>query len=622
MIDLRIWRRALLAAPVALVVAMFSLQQPPKALEAELPPDSFDSAAAGTLARDMAGQFPDPRPGSESDQEMAQFVQERFEAIPATEVAEQTFEGSFDGEDRDLRNLLVTLPGRSERQIAVIAHRDAAEGTGAATSIASTAILLQLAAGFSGTTHEKSLVFVSTDGGSAGALGAKRFFRDYTERSLLDAAIVISQPASKEVEAPFDIPWSSGDQSTSAALAETANATLSEEVGQPAGDAGPVSELMRLAIPSGLGEQGPLVEAGLDAVRVSSSGELPLPADQDTSDQVDGATIGDFGRATLSLVLALDVARSPIEHGPAAHIGLAGNLLPGWALAMLALVLLAPVAIVSGAALAAGAHSPLQAGRAVGWAALRAVPFALALLVVYLFAFAGVIPSPEFPFDPPVEGIGTKGAVGVALALAVLGAAAFLLRPLLPPPPAIGECATAAALALATAAALALWLVNPYLCLLVAIGIQAWVPAATGAAGGRLATAGLVAVGAIPVLIAVADLATRFDAGPGVVWDLLLMFTSGQIPDSQALLGAVLAGCGLAVIAAAGPPADAGGAQLKLGALVERGRRLEQRRVEGRRKKSRRRHRDDERRERRSAENVAPESPPPPDDDDPDQRYW
>ncbi|MDP9187859.1 MAG: hypothetical protein M3O25_01255, partial [Actinomycetota bacterium] len=464
MIDLSIWRTALLAAPVALVVAMFSLQEVPKPLEAQIPPDAFDSEAAATLASDLAAQFPDPRPGSESDEGFAELVSSRFQAIPSAEVAEQRFDATFEGDDVQLRNLLVTLPGRSERQIALIAQRDAAEGSGAATGIASTAALLEIATGFSGTTHDKTLVFVSTDGGSIGALGAKRFIRDYSEKSLLDAAIVLSQPAAPDPQAPFVIPWSTGPQSTSASLAVTANATLSEEAGMPAGDPGPLAELMRLAIPSGLGEQGPLIESGLDSLRVSSAGELPLAPELDRPEEVSQRSLGTFGRATLSLMLALDASPGPTAHGPNAYIGLAGNLLPGWSLAMLALVLLAPVALLCGLAIAEAARSPLEAARALGWVAMRAVPFGFALATVYVFDLVGLIPSPDFPFRPAAESLGTGGAVGVAIALLVGGAVAFLLRPLLAPPPSVASCAPAAALGLAVLAAVGVWFVNPYLC--------------------------------------------------------------------------------------------------------------------------------------------------------------
>ena len=126
---------------------------------------------------------------------MAQFVQDRFEAVPSAEVAEQTFDASFDGEDVGLRELILTLPGNSERQVALIGRRDVADGSGRRPASPRPRSCSRSRPGFSGTTHEKSLVFVSTDGGSIGALGARRFLSDYSERSLLDAAIVISQPA-------------------------------------------------------------------------------------------------------------------------------------------------------------------------------------------------------------------------------------------------------------------------------------------------------------------------------------------------------------------------------------------------------------------------------------------
>ncbi len=541
-----------MAAPVALIVAMFSLQQPPEPIESTLTPDSFDSEAAGVLTRDMSQEFADPRPGSESDEAMAEFVQERFEAIPSAEVAEQTFDASFDGEDVSLRNLLLTLPGSSERQVALIAHRDAADGTGAATSIPSTAILLQIASGFSGTTHEKSLVFVSTDGGSIGALGARRFLSDYSERSLLDTAIVISQPAAPDPQAPFVIPWSTGDESTSAALTETANATLSNETGEPAGDPGPLEELMRLAIPTGLGEQGPMIEGGLDAVRISSTGELPLPAEEDTPEEIDAQTIGEFGRSALSLMLALDTAPSPVEHGPEAYMGVAGNLLPGWALAMLALALLLPVAAASFVAVAGAAHSPWQAARAVGWAAMRAVPFGLALLTVYVLAFTAVIPSPEFPFDPQTADLGTKGMIGVVLALAVLG------RRGVPAAAAAGAAHLACGVRRGRGARPRVS-VRPGALVHQPLPLPPRRDRAPGLGSSRRQggarpprDGGPRGRRDDPVLTALADVAGRFDAGPGVVWDLLMLFTSGQMPDSQALLACLIAGCGLALIAAAG----------------------------------------------------------------------
>src|SRR4051795_4334791 len=181
MIDLRLYRYALLAVPLVALIAAFSLRDVPRTLSAGIPPDAFDPATAVPLAKDLSSAAAYPTPGSAADQRLADQVKSHFSAIQDATVSEQTFDGSFGGNDVHLRNLIATLPGESNRQIALIAPRDVAEGSGAVTSAAATAALLEIADGFSGASHHKTLVFVSTDGSSIGALGAKRFVRDYTD---------------------------------------------------------------------------------------------------------------------------------------------------------------------------------------------------------------------------------------------------------------------------------------------------------------------------------------------------------------------------------------------------------------------------------------------------------
>ena len=231
-------------------------------------------------------------------------------------MSEQRFDGSFRGHHVDMRNLIATLPGESSREIALIAPRDVARGSGATTSAAATAALLEIANSFSGSSHHKTLVFVSTDGSSIGALGVKRFIGDYSDADLLDAAIVLSQPALAPPTQPLVIPWSTGPQSTASQLAETANSTVSNELLTPAGNEGPLDDLFRLAIPAGLGEQGPLIEAGLPAVRLSADGELPVDPSRDTRESFDPDTFDRFGRSALSLILALDGSPGAVRHGP------------------------------------------------------------------------------------------------------------------------------------------------------------------------------------------------------------------------------------------------------------------------------------------------------------------
>jgi hypothetical protein len=553
MIDLRLWRFGLLAVPLAAIIAMFSLQGVPSPLDEGIPPDAFDPTTAAPLAKELAEASPYPTPGSASDEALAQQVRTRFSEIEGATVSEQTFDAKFRGHDVELRNLIATLPGESNRQIALIAPRDVARGSGALTSTAATAAMLEIAGSFSGSTHHKTLVFVSTDGSSIGALGAKRFVRDYTDSSLLDAAIVLSQPGVQHPAPPLVIPWSTGPQSTASQLADTANATVSKETDVPAGDEGPLDDLFRLALPAGLGEQGPLVEAGLPAVRLSADGELPLDPSEDVPDRFDPDTYDRFGRASLSLILALDASTGAVEHGPKGYIGVAGNLLPGWTIAILALALLLPVALAAGFGLLSAARSPLEAARAALWAGLRAVPFLGGLIVLLLATLVGVMPDPAFPFDPRAEALGLGGTITVVLVVLAYCGAAFFLRPLRPPPAPSERAAAPAALLLACVASLGIWAANPYLGLVVALGLQAWVIAAAGSLDGRLPAAGMVVLGLVPAIALLADLAGRFDAGVGVWHDLLLMLADGQIGVGIALLACLFAGAAVAIIASAGP---------------------------------------------------------------------
>ena len=228
---------------------------------------------------------------------------------------------------------------------------------------------------------------------------------------------MLSQPALANPTAPLVIPWSTGPQSSASQLDETANATVSKELATPAGDEGPLDDLFRLALPAGLGEQGPLVEAGLPAVRLSADGELPLESGRDVPESFDNDTFDRFGRAALSLILALDSSPGAVVHGPKGYIGLAGNLMPGWTIALLALSLLVPAGLAAGSGLASAARSPIEAVRGFVWSLLRALPFLGALAVFLLTALVGLMPSPDFPFDPRVEALGAGGTISVILAL-------------------------------------------------------------------------------------------------------------------------------------------------------------------------------------------------------------
>ena len=101
-------------------------------------------------------------------------------------------------------------------------------------------------------------------------------------------------------------------------------------------------------------------------------------------------------------------------------------------------------------------------------------------------------------------------------------------------------------------AGLAVWLANPYLALLLAPALHAWLLlTAESTAVGSLLAAVITLVGLVPLFLAISNLAARFDVGHDVFWQLLIMLGDGQISVVLALLGCVLAGSALAALAMA-----------------------------------------------------------------------
>jgi hypothetical protein len=551
MIDLRLYRVTLLPALAAIAVLMFSLGSLPEAKRSRLAlPNGFDGGRAASTATELARLAPDRRPGSPGNARIADFVRQRFTAIQGGEVTEQEFSGAFHGDDVKMRNVILTLPGQSDRRVALIAHRDEAAGAGLASSAASTGTLLEIAASFSGSTHQKTLVFASTDGGTAAALGARRFGADYPGHDQLEAVISLEQPGAAKPRRPFVVPWSAGSESTAIQLTRSAEAAVRDEIGGSTGKLGVFGQLVQLALPGGLGEQSVLIDEGLDAVSVSSAGERPLPEDETGPASFSADTVGEFGRATLSLILAFDATSEPLEHGPAAYVNVAGNLLPGWSLRLLALALIAPVLIVAIDAAARVRRRDLALLQPLAWVLSRAAPFIAALLTLYLFTLVTALPSPGFPFDSRDYAFGWPAGISIAAALAALAGAAFLARPV-PPSKAGVEGATAALALVSAATALLLWLLNPYLALLAVPAIHLWLVPSFQRVRPRVAAAlAAVALGLVLPVAALVQLSDRLELGRGIAWNLTLMVSGGHIGPGLMLLLCVLAGCAVATVAA------------------------------------------------------------------------
>jgi hypothetical protein len=551
-IDFRLYRAGFAPALAAVVVLLFALTAPPDPLPSVAAPAEFDEVAAAQIDRQITETAPDRTPGSEGDARIADLVEQRFRQVEGGLVSDQRFTGQFDGDDVDLRNVILTLPGDTDRSLVLMAPRDSGSGPGAASSGAATAVLLELVSELSTQSHTKTIVFVSTDGSSAGALGAREFASGYPSRADVDAVIDLWQPGAADPHGPFVLGASADSASPTAQLVRTAEHELSDQTDLGHTAEGAFDELVGLALPSGLGEQAVLIESGLAAVGLSSAGERPLPSSLDGPEDLSSSTLGDFGRTALLLAVTIDAATAPPEHGPSTYVPLAGNLVPGWTLALLALTLLVPPALAAGGGLLRGLHAGV--GWAAGWAASRAVPPFAALLFFYFLSLLGLVASPTFPFDANLLGVGAGQIVVMVVLAAIVAGCYYAIRGWRVPGVLPSAAAVPALGAVSTLAVLVAWLANPFLGLLLVPTAHVWICCASRR--GPLPwpfVLGAITFSVLPFAAALAHVASSL--GSGAPWLLLLMVSDGQIGFATMLALCLVAGglLGLFAVSLRGP---------------------------------------------------------------------
>ena len=544
-VSFRLYRLAMVPLAIAVVVLMFSLGGTPGPLEPATPTGTFDGARAATVARQVAERAPERPAGSPGDEATADLVAERFGEIFAGSVTEQEFEAEVGGETVGLRNVLLTLPGDSAETVVIAAGRDSREGAGGATGAAATGVLVELASALGLSGHDRTYVLASTTGSVDGAAGVRALFEGLPERDAVATVIVVSQPGAVDPRGPFVVSSSTGPETGPIQLERTAELAVETQTGESSPQPSGFTQLARLAIPSGLGDQAPLIADGFDAVAISSAGESPLDGSEPFSrESVDG-----FGRAVQATVAAVDAAPASGTERPEAKLAVSDNVVPGWTLALLALTLILPAAAVALEALVRAGRGGGPVAGSLAWAAARALPFLGGAGALYGLAAIGAIPSPPFPFDPGAFGLGTRAAVGLGAVALVGAASAFVLRRRGVTAGSAPGAAVPAVGAVATAACLVCWLVNPYLSLLAAGAAHAWLLAARrpGPFRGPLAVAGS-ALACVPVAAALAATAGDLDLGTDAPWTFALMVADGQIG-----LATVLAACFAAGSLVAGP---------------------------------------------------------------------
>jgi hypothetical protein len=568
MLNGRLYRAAFLPFVFALAIAAFSLTSRPSPLHSTLAPDAFEGQRAFSELSSLAVQFPDRRPGSRGDQSLAAYVARALRGLGGTAgggftVRTSHFTGqTIDGE-RALTTVIATRPGSTgETPIVILAHRDASRA-GARAELSGTAALLELARVFAARGTQRSIVLVSTSGGTGGDVGAADFLAH--DPGPFDAAISLGDLAGARQSKPFVVPFSDGYGSAPVQLQRTVDDAIKLEGRTDPGTPSAIGQLAHLAFPLTVGEQGPLNAAGVPAVLVQVSGERGPTS----SDPVSAARLEGLGRSVLSAVDALD-SGPDISSSMQTGLLVAPKMIPAWALRLLFGTLLLPPLIVVADGLARARRRRLAVARWSLWTLLCATPFMAAAVFAFLLGAVGIIgAAPGEPIPPDALAFGASAAatvVAVALALAL----AWLVWPLLVRRLGLGarpssDAAGVGVLLVLLALAVVVWIANPAAALLLLPGIHLWLliasPELRPRPPGALA---LVGVGLLPLALLVAFYADQLGLGPGrVAWMAVLLVAGGHVGFAAALLWTLSLGCAAATVMLAltfsSPPLGGGG---------------------------------------------------------------
>jgi aminopeptidase YwaD len=544
-INARMVRGTWLFVALPLLLAAFTVGRPQPLPAPTLPP-AFDSTTAEQLARELAREYPDRAPGSAGSLGAAEWVSEQL-ALYELPLQTDHFRASIPGRGRvELQNIFAVVRGDSKRAIVITAHRDNnGEGRGANDNASGTAALIELARAFApvaGSTLQTrpshTIVFVSTDGGAFGALGAARFAEHSPYRS--DALAVISLDAIAGTGPPRLLIAGDTARSPAAALVRTTAIRVLDESGREPERSSGIRQLLDLGFPFTFGEQGPFVARGIPAVTLTTVPDAPSQVFED--DPLNAVRLGELGRATQNLIGSLD-AGLELAQGTTSYVYLGARFVRGWTIVLVLLTALLPFGIGAIDLFARCRRRRVRLGPAARSLRHRLLFWGYAGLLLFAAARLGAFPNGEPRPLPTDRGLYQPSPVvlGVLSVLLLVGWLVARER-LIPHRPARLEEViaghTVALLALGLTA-LVVVATNPFSLIYLLPSLYAWLWLPQAHAAHPIVRFALLAAGFTGPLILTLSFSTRFDLGLEAPWYLLSLVANGYVPWIAVLLGLV-----------------------------------------------------------------------------------
>jgi len=532
----RLYRGTWLLVGIPLLVAAFSVHKPAPLPAPQALPASFDGPSAVALASELSRLYPDRAPGSAGAAGAAQWFRDQLTPY-GLHVAPDRFRAELPGlGERTLVNQVVTVPGRSPDEIVLLANRDdSGTGPGANNNASGIAALIQLvrsygtSSGVRPVSPQHTLVFVATDGGAFGDVGARRFAESHPGHIV--AAVALNSLAS--AGRPRLVLIGAGPRLASPGFVETAAQRVVEQTGRRPQHPGALAQLVDLAFPFTLHEQGPLLARGIPALTLTSGGERPPDAFPDQPGRLDQVRLAELGRATQQLVRWLD-AGAELAPGTARYVYFGPRVLPGWAIELVLLAVLLPflLSAVDLFARCRRRHIPLTP--ALRSYRSRAGFWLWVAILFELFALIGVWPSaPAVPLPPDSSPATSWPVIGVLAFVFLAGLGWLVSRPRLSPRGPVSATeelagGTGALLALAVVALLVV-ATNPFALIFLLPSLHAWLWLPNVRPRPIWKRLAVVAIGFLGPLLLLASFSLRYGLGLDTPWYLAELTATGYV---------------------------------------------------------------------------------------------
>ncbi|HEY4977096.1 MAG TPA: M28 family peptidase [Gaiellaceae bacterium] len=553
-LNARIYRGAWFVVLVPILIVAFSVARQ-QTLAVPTLSSTFSSGTVVDTLKDLATSYPDRSPDAASSGTLRTWISEKFDSYGLSPKVDQ-FDAQIPGIGKaSLSNVSATVRGRSSTEIVVLAHRDnSGLGPGANDNASGTAAMLELARAYQNRTGyvyslvpAHTLVFLSTDGGAFGAIGAARFARRHSIGHRIAAVIVLDSIAGSGKPRVF---FNSDTTSLPPpVLLATANQILADQPGAVSTHTSPLHQLLNLAFPFSLYEQAPFVARGIPAITLTTAGDRRPDPITDTKENISAtqkAHLLQIGRSAEQLLAALDQGAPEPRVNSASYIYLGGRFVHGWSVQLLLIALLVP-ALVAIVDLVARCRRRQIGLRPALRSFVRRLGFWLSLLLFFrLFALVGFWPrSSGRPLSPD-----RFAADSLPLAaIIVFGFIAFSawlisrdrLLPRLKASPEEELAGYACALTVVAIASLVVAWLNSYALLFLLPPLHTWIWMPQVRRNRPWTSLALLAVGVLGPLLVYWELASRLHLGASVVWYVPALAAVGYLKLSLLVVAAVLA---------------------------------------------------------------------------------